>query len=65
MQVPGFFPATRIPQTPDWTTKAIQPANQQYGGMRAIEKNSNNSFEQLLGQIERQLDQKLNRFASL
>lgn len=66
MQVSAYPPVIRIAHhTPGWGPVVTPVAGDQSNKAKTLDSHHNNSFEQLLGHIERQLDKRLDKGASL
>ncbi|MBF0140010.1 MAG: hypothetical protein HQL74_07000 [Magnetococcales bacterium] len=66
MQVSAYPPIVRVAHhTPGWGPFAAPVAGEQSSKANTFDSRRDNSFEQLLGHIERQLDKRLDRGASL
>jgi|GEM_PF-3615193 len=65
MQTPISTSCLQAFHTSVWGVKTVQSADQQRNSLKNVGGNPSNSFEQLLGQVERQMDKKLDRYSSL
>ncbi|MBF0145734.1 MAG: hypothetical protein HQL84_07405 [Magnetococcales bacterium] len=61
MQIPVFPPAARVSFTSPRGAQAIQPTGQYSNDLKSIAHKRDNRFEQLLGQIERNMDLRFKR----
>lgn len=64
MSFPVFFPTHKLTNGPALGPKAVRLVDQQFDRRKSPDNSVSHSFEQLLGQVERQLDKKMGRFRS-